>query len=614
MAAVSRPVRAGLRLALVLAALAGGACGSTPEAVIPATTPRSLAATPEQISLKPGDTGSARFELRGPTGALLPGQQVTFAIVDSPDTPGVEAQGATLTNTVAVTDAAGIAEARVTAGMPTIFAVRASSANATAEVSVLVAADGAPGAVDVAPFFVVPAGRAASVAATIQVYLYVGDTCAKIPQRGQPRQTRFSRSIPAGNAVVRYNVVNAPVSYAILGRALDPNGAVRAIGCTDLPGPALVAGGTVQVPLALADVGPDPAGSYAATSELEIAPPLAAAETIAATWRDLTDCALDPAQVWLDCTIDALGGASDADPLDCVPATAPGGDGALGDALGALRGAFLSGPDGKPTACRGSKTTTGTLSADATAMGLFGSPLPLPLVRLEAAADDAARLFDDTKLRSTMEIQQGATARDVVVSHTLTELVFTVPGATSEVALQALGLPVLSAVAAGSIDDDDVLTIAQHGFTVRLGTAAREAFGTLGLSRRGLPPTTKGLVAAIAALAHSDDQALAGCAALDAALCPRLLKDAGCLMVACGSGLDALATRLTRSFDVADGQALDLYLAGRTPLLDPHNNGMADRLGDLQVPSQEGTWTVDLRPQAGRRTVTAQWEAVRQSR
>jgi hypothetical protein len=138
-----------------------------------------------------------------------------------------------------------------------------------------------------------------------------------------------------------------------------------------------------------------------------------------------------------------------------------------------------------------------------------------------------------------------------------------------------------------------------------MGTAAREAFRSLGLARHGLPPDSKGLVAAIAALAGSDDEALEGCAALDATLCPRAGKAPGCLVLACGSGLDTLANRLDRSFDAADGEALDLYLTGGAPLLDPHNNGLADKLGDRAKP---GTWTVDLRPRGGRRTVSARWE------
>ena len=128
----------------------------------------------------------------------------------------------------------------------------------------------------------------------------------------------------------------------------------------------------------------------------------------------------------------------------------------------------------------------------------------------------------------------------------------------------------------------------------------------------GLPADAHGLVAAIAELAHSDDGTLSGCAALDATLCGRLSRSPGCLVTACGSGLDALANRLESSFDAADGTALDLYLGGQTPLVDIHGNGLADKLGGLGMSEQPGTWTVDLRPRGGRRTVTARWEAIRQ--
>jgi hypothetical protein len=595
--------------ALLLASLTA-ACGSAPETPLPATTPRTLTALPETIWVQPGDMGTLPFQLRGPSNAPLPGADVTFTIVDNPDTPGADAQGATLAAASATTDADGMCQARVTAGMPTVFLVRATSADATAEATIVVAA-GVVGSVDVAPFFPSPAGdHSAALATTIEILFFDNSACHDIPPRAPPQSTRRMRSVSASDAVVRYLFVSTAVSHAILGRAVDARGVVLALGCTDLPGSALVAGAAVQIALPLVDTGPDPVGTFSATSVLDVAPPLAAAATLAATWRDLTDCPLDPAQRWLDCTTDALGPTSDVDPLDCVPATAPGGDGPLGDALGALRGTPLPGPDGKPTACRGSRTSLGAVSADATVQGLFGSPLPSALVHLEAAGDDAAHLFDQVKLRSTLDLRAGATPSDVSLTHTLTELTFALPGASVDVALLPLGLPALSTQALGTIEGG-LLTIAEHGFTVRLGTAGRVAFGTLGLARRGLPPDAPGLVVALAALAHSDDGSLTGCAAVDAALCPQVGRPAGCLVAACASGLGALATQLDTAFESADGEGLDLYLAGRAPLLDTHGDGRADRLGDLQVPSQAGTWTVDLRPRDGRRTIAARWEAIR---
>ncbi len=593
---------------LALATLA--ACGSEQAPPTP-TTPRTLVATPPSTQVPPGGTATLVFEVDGPTGAPLPGAVVSFAIVVDPTTPDSKAQGATLAAASATTDAQGHCAARVTAGLAAVFLVRATTANATVDVVVLVVAAGQSGAVDVAPFFPAPAGaHAAAVATTIEILFFDNRSCSGIDVRNPPQPLRTMHSLPASGAVTRYDLLATNVGYAIVGRALDSRGGIRALGCVDLPGRALVPGGAVEIALPLVDAGPDPVGTYVATSPLPIAPPLAAAATLAATWIDVTDCPLDPAQLWLDCTIDALGPASDGDPLDCVPATTPGGDGALGDALGALRGAPLAGPDGAPTACRGSKGAGSEPSLDAVVQGMFGSPAPQAFIHLTAAGVDAAHLFDELQVRSTLDVRTAGTLTDATITHTLTSLSFGLAGMTTDVSLVTLGLPVLTATTSGVITDD-TLTIAQHGFTARLGSAARVAFGTLALTPRGLPADATGVVAAIASLAHSEDGKLAGCVALDDEVCPRVGRAIGCLVTACATGLNALAARLDASFDAADGTGLDLYLAGSAPLLETNKGGLAGRLGDLQAGARAGTWTVDLRPRDGRRTFSAPWEAVR---
>jgi hypothetical protein len=601
----------GAAFALGLGLLGLSVCGGSEQAPPAATMPRTLRATPSPAQVPPGGTTTLGFGVTGPTGAPLPGVTVSFAIVDDPSMPNLKAQGATLAATSATTDAQGACGVRVTAGLETTFRVRATSANATIDVLVFVIDAGQAGSVDVAPFFPVPAGaRAAAVATTIGILFFDNRSCSDLDVRDPPTPVRMMRSLPASGAVVRYDYLPTNTNYAIIGRAVDARGGLRALGCVDLPGRALVPGGAVQVALPLVDAGPDPVGTYVATSRLTIAPPLPAAATIAAAWSDLTDCPLDPAQLWLDCTIDALGSTGPDDPLDCVPATAPGAEGALGDALGALRGVPLAGPDGALTACRGSKAAGGGTSIDAVVQGMFGTPTPLAFIRLAQAAADAPHLFDQLQLRSTLDVRPAGTLADVAVTHTLTSLAFGTPSATMDVSLLALGLPVLTATTTGLIGDD-TLTIAQHGFTARLGSAARVAFGALSLARRGLPGDTAGVVAAIAGLAHNDDGKLSGCVALDDALCPRVRRPAGCLVTACATGLNALAARLDASFQAADGTGLDLYLEGSAPLIETHDDGLAGRLGDLQTGARAGSWTVDLRPRTGRRTLSAPWEAIR---
>jgi hypothetical protein len=595
------PVAAAVGLALVLSA-----CGGAEQAPPAPTTPRTLAAMPQSIAVQPGGTGTLTFELRGPTGEPLAGAVVTFAIVEGP-TADAKAQGATLVAASATTDAAGHCAARLMAGLDAIFRVRATSADAVVDVTVIVGA-GEFGAVDIAPFFLTPAGTHAD--ATVEILFYDNSSCVGLDLRNPPPTVRPGPPVPAsGGAVATYENVSTRVGDAIVGRARDARSNIVALGCIDLPGRSLVANGAVQIALPLVDVGPDPAGTYVATSPFTIAPPLPAAAAIAATWSDLTDCPLDPAQLWLDCTIDALGPASDADPLDCVPATTAGGDGALGDALGAMRAPLLAGPDGAPTTCRGAQLGAAP-SLDAIVDGLFGSPVPLTFIRLAAAADDASHLFDQLQLRSTLDVRAAGSLTDVAITHTLTSLAFGLRGSTSDVALVTLGLPVLTTTTTGTASED-TLTIARHGFTLRLGAAARAAFGSIALARRGLPADAAGVVAAIAGLAHNDDGKLAGCVALDDALCPRAGRATGCLVTACATGLNALSARLEAAFADADGADLDLYLAGSAPLLETHDDGLAGRLGDLTPGARAGTWSVDLRPRGNLRSFSAPWEAIR---
>jgi hypothetical protein len=423
---------------------------------------------------------------------------------------------------------------------------------------------------------------------------------------------RTVRTLPPQGGVARYEFVETTQSDAVVGRAFDGRGAIQALGCVDLPGASLIDGGTVQVALPLNDASPDPVGVFAATSELQLWPAPPAAEALAAPWRDLADCPLDPAQLWLDCTIDALGGVAAGDPIDCAPATAPGAEGALGDALAAHRGTWLLGADGQPTPCRGPRDSGGSASAEAVLLGLFGSPLPAALVQLGAIGDEAGHLLDAVTVRSTLEVRPGARDGAYQVTHTLGEVVFgTTPGAVKEVALLPLGLPALAAATTATVSGG-ALVIDAHAMTLHLGSAARVAFGSLSLAQRALPPDAPGFVAALAELARSPDGALRGCPALDAALCAQAGRAAGCLQAACTAGLTALGARLDAGFDAADGDGLDLYLSGSAPLLDPHGNGFADRLGDFEAsPPAPATWSAELRLQAGRAALTARWAAVR---
>ena len=385
---------------------------------------RILKADPELMKVSLGGTGFARFVLTS-GGIPIAGEAVTFTIVHDPKTPEPETHGATLINASAVTDALGVALAEVHVDRSPVFQVHAAAGSAGADVGVIVA--DAVGNVVVVPFLS-PTSDAYTRTSRIEVLLLDGERCADIDLADPPRPSRGVsglEQLPASGGMARFEIVNTAESSAIVGSAHDAHGVRIALGCVDLMGSSLVEGGSVEVSLPLLDAIPNPVGRFAVTSTIAFVPPLAAAALIAGPWRDLGDCPLDPAQLLLDCTIDALSPETGGDPLDCKPSAVAGGEGALGDALAARRGVPITDSTLAPTACRGAFDSAVAPSLDAIAMGLFGSPTPALLIALPAIGDDAAHVLDTVRLTSTLDVQSAGRPDEYVVTHTLAGAGFT---------------------------------------------------------------------------------------------------------------------------------------------------------------------------------------------
>ena len=229
--------------------------------------------------------------------------------------------------------------------------------------------------------------RALSEVTEIEVMFFDGITCDEFVPTHPPEPTRpRTTSLPTSGDSAPFDVVRTDQTSAIVGRAArrgeqgHRRRMRRPARFEPAPGRASSRSrsrSTTRSPIRW--------GASRSPPRFAFSPPLAAAAVVAAPWRDLADCPLDPAQLWLDCTIDALSPATADDPLDCVPASAPGGEGALGDAAGRSPG----GPHRRrrrasrpPVAVPA--TPGGAVSLDAIVLGLYGSPLP-------ARGDGAAR-------------------------------------------------------------------------------------------------------------------------------------------------------------------------------------------------------------------------------
>jgi hypothetical protein len=362
-----------LTASLALASLAG--CSSSG-----ASGDQSLVltATVANVLLAPSQDGSAEFALTS-NGHPAAGQTVSFAIIP---TDSIGAQGATLTAPSGTTDASGHVTVAIHAGLTAEFQVRAQSGDAIGDVTVVVRA-GSVGNLKVAPFFAAMS-QAAQRTTSIRVFLYEGGSCAGIPPDNPPPASRSPPAIPIGQSAVVIPYVSTDAPSAAFAQALGPGPAILASGCVDVPGSSLQPGQTVQVSLPLIDTVLDPVGTFSVTSTLTFAPPLAAAAVLAAPWANLSDCPLDPAQLWLDCTVDALSPETAGDPLDCIPAA--GAEGAVGDAIAARRGALLVDGTGAATSCRGATASAGGEGLDALVLGLFGTPAPPAVTELPGVA------------------------------------------------------------------------------------------------------------------------------------------------------------------------------------------------------------------------------------
>jgi hypothetical protein len=535
------------------------------------------------------------------------GQAISFAIIGSyGSSSGPGDQGAIVGAATGVTDAQGLVSVTIQAGS-TDFRLQAqfqAPAQPLESQVTIVVATGPTGTVLVAPFLT-PAASPLPPGTTLQILFYNRQDCANLhvdqPEPSARTATLGSLSDPPA----RFTTVETTVGNAAIGVANSGNGVV-ANGCVDIPGSSVIAGQTVEVALPLSDASPDPVGSYHVKSTLTFAPPLAAAAALAVPWADLADCPLDPAQLWLDCTVDALAPAAPDDPLDCVPA--PGSEGALGDAIAALRGVPLTDGTGAPTGCRSARDAAGDPALDARVLGLFGSPAPPALVALPAIAADAASILDSIQLESTLVIAPGSTMGGYAVTHTLTTARFG-PGWQIPVTLATLALPTLQAFTSATVANG-ALVIGSQDFTLRLGSAARAAFGPLSLVPRGLPADVPSFVSALFALAQAPGGSTAGCAGLDALVCPAAGAAAGCLLDACAAGLGALTDKLDGAFAGADGTGIDLSLSGSASLIGP--NGVAERLGTTGTGSSPtATWSATLRTSLGSAQVVAPFEGVR---
>jgi hypothetical protein len=413
---------------------------------------------------------------------------VTYAINDAPTIPDTTLPGAMLAAASSTTDALGAAaigvsiDARV--GLASVFSLRATAGSAYADVTIIVA-DQSAGSVVVQPTFPNP-DTPDRASGGINLRFFDNRRCADLDFFHPPTPPgKRDMVLPASGEKVTFKYVTTTKPAAVLGRASDGRGTLIALGCIDLPESTVLPDGVVEVALPLRDAVPNRRDASRSRRRSRFsrrcrrrrrsARPGATSAT--ARWIRPSSCS--------DCIIDALSPETAADPLDCTPNTAAGGEGPLGDPLMARRGTLIANGSGV-TACRGGRDQKGAPSLDAVALGLFGDA---DAAAAGDAADDRQRgpriSSDAFTLRSTLDLQATGRPDEYVVTHTLDSADFspsTMPG-TADIALVPLALPVLTAYTTANMREG-LLIVNQHGFSLRLGRVARAGFDAAVLAPR----------------------------------------------------------------------------------------------------------------------------------
>ncbi len=600
----SRTAGPATALACLLAsvALACGGSSTTPDAAVEG--PLHIEARPESVAIKPGESRQIAFRLLDEHGTPVPDRVMQVSIVDDPATKESEARGATLSFDRSITDSEGTVVLQVIAGLPTIFRVRASAMRAADANAVVFVNNATHGAAEIVPTL---ADQDESVT-TVRLFFYDDGDCAHVSVDEPAATIRPVRVLPIDGTAV-YSSINTDGNHPVLGLGVDAAGRTRLGGCVDLPGASLLAQDTVRVALPLRSLPIAVEGRYRATSTFKFREPPLAGAGIPGAWKDLSGCALDPARLWLDCTIDAFAGDKSTDPLDCRPGT---DEGPIGNKLAARRGVLIPTPVDGTVKCRQAIDVRGARSHDAIVGALFPASKPPLLAGLADLGREAGQLVAGLRLQSTIALSGTSLPGQLQAEHRASIAEFTVAGLAVPIDLLELGVPAPTARFVPVVSRRKQLDFSTHGFTLRLGSAARAAFVRASLRPRAFPVDPTSLVTALFNMATYPDKAATqtGCAALDAVLCPDVGEARGCLLSACAAGLGALAKRLDAGFTALDGDDIDLLIGGTVPVLDRDGDRTADALG-ATTGVDGGLWSGEIRARGGNSTISGTWMAER---
>ena len=511
-----------------------------------------------------GQTG-LRVLYRDPDGDPIAEAPVAFApLASASESTG----GSTISDSIVLTDADGIAEVQLVAGAEQVnFRVQASALEASPALFYVAVSEGGFTDLSTTPEHV---GVRADLA-RVEVRLYRASElgCADLDIDALPDSVFPPRGFDDFGGAARFRNVTAGEGFTLVGwAAAEPDGLPLSVGCVELAPAQVRSGRPLSFPLLVLDRAPalpaslDLLSSFDATSLVQPGD----------VWAVL-DCVHGRAQLLIDCALDAQ--APD-EAIDCVV----GGSSALVAEVEAIRGA----PD--PAGCRPSDARGGGSSIDAILDQAIGGPWPVgdALTAFLAARRAPLQAF---ALTSRLE----ASADGALVHHTLGELSVVTEAGAHSLDLVTSDRAVVRQVAPVVVDPiEGRLLVGAHAYTVDYGRFARAAFTELGLEPAGLDDQAGQLGTAL--LQSVDAGSTSGCPGLSEIVCGAVGRAATCLSAACQDARPELDDLLTAWWRALEAGGFDIQLAGAA--------SFADDDADLTIDAlTSGSWSATLSLSSG---------------
>ncbi len=468
--------------------------------------------TPPGDSIGLGFSESATLRVRhiDDQGLPISGAALTFKLVTS---PGEATGGASLSTAVATTDELGIARVDLLSGAERVnFRVEVSAAQAPPVLFYIQVSEQGFANLKVRSVHDGPRDPESYERVQLRIYSQPQISCQSLDFDDLPMSFFPSRVQSALGDTSTYANLAADESYTVIAWAERGTSRALATGCLDLAADKLRSGATFEASLTVVDRSYELSGPLLLQSEIDLS---LLRDSLAGqrTWEGLA-CPLGRAQLLLDCLADAQVGDG---LMDCDGESAS----ALSTAMAPRRGVLDA------NGCRGALDSVGAASIDSQlAASLGGWPSE---DELNALTIGRSTVLDVLQLRSRLSPQSSNVASHRLLEAALGDFVTDLVASDRPV-IEATGVPL-------GLSASPVLTLGRHGFTLRYGQLAAEAYEQLSLEPANV--ATLGASLGTEFMTGISVGAQTGCTALETLVCSNLA-----LPASCANGCSTIATPL----------------------------------------------------------------------